>query len=254
MFLVLIIIGFFWCKKENERNFLWFVTLAFFVYTLFILAVGGDFMQFRFMFQIYPLVMAGSVLGLIEFSKRALVLSTCIVGLAVIFSRGPVYLDPEYHMETLQGMDECCAQPGIIYGKRLKEVLPHDVLISTTMVGAMPFYSRLRTIDQLGLNDREVATQGVLMPKFRRGHLKYASEEYLWRRRVNLVFGHPVVCDCQNPCTETGHINVFIKLGWGQRLRSWYLTTREDLTSYFCSNPQNFIITGTECKKPQQFE
>jgi hypothetical protein len=73
-----------------------------------------------------------------------------------------------------------------------RELEGSGAILSTTATGAIPFYSRLATIDQWGLNDLEVALHGNPPRQSRRpGHRRHASLSYLKARGVNLVIGHP---------------------------------------------------------------
>jgi len=60
----------------------------------------------------------------------------------------------------------------------------------TTAAGAIPYYSRLTTIDMLGLNDRWIAQHG-LTRHATPGHRRQPTLDYLLERRVNLMLGHP---------------------------------------------------------------
>jgi hypothetical protein len=68
----------------------------------------------------------------------------------------------------------------------------NTVKIATTAAGAIPYYSRLPTVDMLGLNDKWVARNGPIVSS-RPGHQKRATMEYLVKQNVNLVVGHPQV-------------------------------------------------------------
>jgi hypothetical protein len=64
--------------------------------------------------------------------------------------------------------------------------------IATTAAGAIPFHSRLRTIDMLGLNDPWIARHGLPV-RTQPGHERTAPLAYLLERGVQLVIAHPVV-------------------------------------------------------------
>jgi hypothetical protein len=66
------------------------------------------------------------------------------------------------------------------------------VLIATTAAGAIPYYSGLRTIDMLGLNDPWIARHGRRLTSHA-GHRRIATLDYLESKGVNLVIGHPVM-------------------------------------------------------------
>lgn len=67
------------------------------------------------------------------------------------------------------------------------------VTIATGAAGAIPYFSRLRTIDTLGLNDRWIARHGVELGG-KPGHTKHATMDYLMARGVNLVLEQPYIC------------------------------------------------------------
>src|SRR5690606_34407501 len=113
--------------------------------------------------------------------------------LALAFTPQPTYLDPDFHMETVAGMNACCGETGVRYGKALAAVLPKDVIIATTMAGGMPYYAGVTTIDQYGLTDATIARQPPPERGYRRGHIKLAPIDYLRSRQVNIVIGHPTL-------------------------------------------------------------
>ena len=88
-------------------------------------------------------------------------------------------------------------------GKVLGKIF-HDnseVSIAVTAAGAIPYYSRLKTIDMLGMNDRWVAEHGEILGS-RPGHQRIAPLKYLMERNVNLVISHPLVIDQSAPVTK----------------------------------------------------
>ena len=56
--------------------------------------------------------------------------------------------------------------------------------------GAIPYYSRLPTLDMHGLSDPWIAREGVVVSA-RPGHQRQPPLEYLLERGVHLVIGHP---------------------------------------------------------------
>jgi hypothetical protein len=65
-----------------------------------------------------------------------------------------------------------------------------EVVVATTTAGAIPYYSGLKTVDMLGLNDPWIARHGHIRGR-RTGHQRGATAAYLRDRGVNLVLGHP---------------------------------------------------------------
>jgi hypothetical protein len=127
-------------------------------------------------------------------------------------------------------------------------VLPPDTVIATTMAGGIAYYSRLPTLDQLGLTDREVARHGVPVKPIRRGHAKRAPTSYLLDRGVNLVIHHPRIMSCARPRTKGPGAHVFIRIEGDDCLRTLYLTPTPALSRLFCSQPEIFVVRGFDCR------
>ena len=66
-------------------------------------------------------------------------------------------------------------------GKWLRNDAPSDASIATTAAGIIPYYSRLYTVDILGLNDEWVA-HNVPAHGSRPGHTKSAPRDYILRK------------------------------------------------------------------------
>jgi hypothetical protein len=166
----------------------------------YIIRVGGDFMEFRLLVPIAPLLSILVVWGVeclgSSWAKLAL-LGAAFVG----NFRHPATFEfhPRFRVETVRMLANHIDSPvedwdGI--GRALGSVFPppSDVTIATTAAGAIPFYSGLRTVDMLGLNDTHVARFGTVLGD-RPGHQRIATLDYLEEQRVNLLIGHPVVRD-----------------------------------------------------------
>ena len=70
-------------------------------------------------------------------------------------------------------------------------ILPPDIYIATDCVGAIPYFSRARTLDRLGLTDARVA-HGTATGQRNMAHDKHASLEYARERGVDLWATSPV--------------------------------------------------------------
>jgi hypothetical protein len=242
--------GLWLARSTRVRQFMLFAALCSGLQALYLIAVGGDFMHYRLMFHVYPLLVAGGLAGLAIVAARSAAIALVGSSALALASLAPTVLEDRYHMESLEGMYRCCGLPGIVYGRRLAQALPPDTVIATTMAGGVAYYSKLPTIDQLGLTDREVARHGVRSKEIRRGHSKRAPISYLRRRGVNLVLDHPTQCSCRQPCLNEGAANVFIRMEGDACLRTLYLTQTPALDRHFCSRPQDFVVTGLDCAGP----
>jgi hypothetical protein len=178
--------------------------------------IGGDFMEFRMMTPALapllllalagwraapslrvPIVAALVVVGLhnlaIQLEMRRA--ASDPFSLALSHNRFPFYaIPPAADSVPLLGAHLDHPQDDWIgAGRRLGEVFERspDLLIATTAAGAIPYFSGLRTIDMLGLNDRWIARSGRDVST-RPGHARGATTDYLLERGVDLVLAHPL--------------------------------------------------------------
>jgi arabinofuranosyltransferase len=166
----------------------------------YVVRVGGDFMEFRMLVPMLPFwtlcVLAVPAVCLPR-CRLTLVAAGLVVTLAVAGS---------YHhqttfknvagIESIRGLSRhLTAHRWERVGEVLGEVFrghEDEVMLAVTAAGVIPYHSRLRTIDMLGLSDTMVAAQGIPF-KTQPGHERIASFHYLLRRGVNLVVGHPLI-------------------------------------------------------------
>ena len=85
--------------------------------------------------------------------------------------------------------DQCAA-----IGKWLQKNAPEDGSLATTAAGIIPYYSRLYTVDILGLNDEWVA-HNVPAHGSRPGHTKSAPRDYVLSKGVDYLIYHPTITD-----------------------------------------------------------
>jgi len=170
---------------------LWFV---------YVVVVGGDFMEFRLLIPVLPILFVVIVASLPQDAKlKAALVGTVVLGSishAVTF-HGVGAIESVRHLQAhVLGEDENWRRVGIVLEELFGSMHPAP-LMATTAAGAIPYYSGLPTVDMLGLTDPEVARHGIPVG-VRPGHRRLATTAYLVGRNVNLVLGHPQVL------TETG--------------------------------------------------
>jgi arabinofuranosyltransferase len=162
---------------------------------LYIMRVGGDFMEFRFIVPVLPFVfiLASATLRALQGGRVQAALVTMMV------------LCSLFHAVTFRGTPGVESVPKLrdyitgesgrweLAGKVLGELFPEGgVTIATTAAGAIPYYSKLPAVDMLGINDAWVARNGAIIGP-RAGHQRAATLAYLVERGANLVIGHPLV-------------------------------------------------------------
>jgi len=162
----------------------------------YVISVGGDFMEFRFLIPVTPALMLliAWVWGRLQevAVRRALLL--CCLGASLLHGTTFGGSSGIESVPVLQGHLTASHEQWLQVGKALGETFGEagDVLIATMPAGAIPYVSKLRTVDMLGLSDHWVARFGDTLGK-RPGHTRVATLEYLLRRGVNLLVAHPQV-------------------------------------------------------------
>jgi arabinofuranosyltransferase len=217
------------------------ITLA--AEVVYVIKIGGDFMEFRFMWQLYGLLVLCAVGGVATIAARSLAAGLAVALCMLVMIGRPMQPEPRYTIQSLDEMDGFVTL-GRQVGRKLKEVLPKDTVISTTLAGTLAYFSKLTVIDQWGLNDHYIAHMPFV--HFIRGHVKYAPLPYLYSRGVNLYIEHPILCSCSSLCVES-RPDVFVRMSKGRCLRAWYMTQTPKLTDYFCAHPEWFALSRVTC-------
>ena len=173
-------------KKEKCRGaavLLWGVA----VHTVFVILVGGDVMPaYRFFSPFMPLICLLSAMALAAFVKRPAWVAV-VLTIMVAYNVTQLSIRRELRDRVLNGN---VGRHGKLVGLWMKETFPPDTVIATNTAGSIPYYSKLKTIDMLGLNDvhiahREVPGMGRRSP----GHEKGDGEYVLSRRPAYIQFG-----------------------------------------------------------------
>ncbi len=179
------------------------------VWCLYIIIIGGDFMEFRFMVPITPFLfillayiiyyLIGKLL--IKSWLAASLIAIAILSAASIYhSLNFKYITKDKSLDSIPALSSFYGKYGPFgwgrIGNRLKEDLAGtDAILAMDAVGAIPFYSGLKTIDMWGLNDPYIARYGQIAPKLylRPGHRRRATLDYLKQQKVNLIIGGPTI-------------------------------------------------------------
>jgi arabinofuranosyltransferase len=176
------------------------------VQVAYVIAVGGDFMEFRFVVPLLPplAVALGELLTTPTRIKPALQIAAAIAFLAAFSLRHLATFDGAADA-SIDSVDRMATYYGTVYrndwsllGDSLRAALaPLRPTIACDGAGAIPFFSDLPTIDQLGLNDAWVARHGARPPAAytRPGHQRFATYDYLRERRATFVIGQPIVIE-----------------------------------------------------------
>ncbi|HWL86272.1 MAG TPA: hypothetical protein VNO21_10740, partial [Polyangiaceae bacterium] len=181
--------------EPSERRHLFTMLAAIALWSSYVCKVGGDFMEFRFLVPVFPLMVVVLAWGVRELAVPALL---PIVGGALV-AHSVIYMYNTYdesilmegtNIETIHGLQMHLESPrenwvgiGRFLGARFGG---SDVTISLGAAGAIPYYSGLRTVDIFGLSDPWIARYGAPYGS-RPGHSRVAPLSYLQKSRVVLA-------------------------------------------------------------------
>ncbi|UCG43077.1 MAG: hypothetical protein JSU73_00220 [candidate division WOR-3 bacterium] len=180
------------------------MTMAWFGY---VVVVGGDFIEFRFLVPVAPALFLLTAFlawyGLGSVLKRNR-LALPVLSLVVLVAASVVHAHRFQHTTPDLTLDSISTLAGFYdinpdhdwscIGRKLGTDLEGTgAVLALGAVGSIPFYSRLRTVDMLGLNERGA---GRLFParayvRPRPGHRLRAGLGYLRQKRVNFVVANP---------------------------------------------------------------
>lgn len=179
--------------RPTQQSFLFFVLIA--VYVVYVLSVGGDRFEFRFLVVIFPYLYWLIVSALVWLWERekpvvrglAGVLGILLVVSTLVGSHRPEARRERFGVQSISGANNY-AKRRAEEGKFLRTLIDEGTLSPETVLcvggaGAIPYYTRLETIDRRGLNDRYIAR----LPIDERGiiaHEHDAPLDYMQKRGV----------------------------------------------------------------------
>jgi arabinofuranosyltransferase len=170
-------------------------------YLAYILYVGGDIFEFRFMVIIFPylywliadgmaLVFTATYFGGSFRHVTKFVAVTAAVGLiwtTHYASINPIPYSNRASNNTLGNIkiyaDSRAAQGKFIRSLIDEGILPQDIVLGVGGAGAVPYYTKLPTVDRRGLNDVYIAHLPAT-GKGRAGHQRHAPYDYLVEKNV----------------------------------------------------------------------
>lgn len=190
-------------KESANSEFLVLCNLILLSEAIYFLSIGGDFMEFRFIVPLLPILFL-SILSILydNLGKSFVLLLITVLPISSLYFR----MKDRMHfitsfsfsgIESIKTLEDHLNNPienWNLIGKRLNEYLGKtNARIAVTAAGSIPYYSKLHTVDMLGLSDRNIKDpekfESLLEAKS--GHKKYASFRYLKEQGVNIVIGHP---------------------------------------------------------------
>jgi arabinofuranosyltransferase len=163
----------------------------------YVVRVGGDFMEYRFIVPALPLAFLATYWVMCTLDSqpvRAAVLTSIVMAGGMATYSSPTVPKPVGAPLPLEQLAVTPEQEWFEIGTVLGEAFAHSVhpTIAVVPSGVIPYRSRLPSVDMLGLNDREVRNF-LYFPDQLVGHRYLAPLDLLMRRRVHFLIAHPVV-------------------------------------------------------------
>jgi arabinofuranosyltransferase len=163
----------------------------------YVIRVGGDFMEYRFVVPVLPVAFAATywiMSVLIPQPLRAALLTSLVIAGGMITYASPKVPKP---LGSPLPLVDLAMRPqdewfeiGTVLGAAFADgVKPRIAVVPS---GVIPYRSRLPSLDMLGLTDPEVQ-RFTRLPDALVGHRRLAPLDLLERRGVNFLIGFPVV-------------------------------------------------------------
>lgn len=163
-------------------------------YTAFAVATGGDWMPaYRMLAPVLPLACVGLArlwhvgLGDGAFGPGSRRTAAALAGAACttlwMGTWQPKMLPRTRELRSLVASE-------VRMGEWFRRRLPPGTLMATFASGAIPFHSRLPTLDLLGLTDEHIARRGQRLPRGGPGHIAQDYPYVVARRPAVVVFLH----------------------------------------------------------------
>jgi hypothetical protein len=194
-FVLLLVLGiFFYFKMKNRKTvrFLSGSTLPlcppiFLIFTLYITAVGGDFMPaYRFYAPLMPILILWAI-QMFSMEKPVWLIILLIITFNNIYQT--FFNNELYRMIS----DYQLVAHGKMSGEWLKKNCPPSTILATNTIGSVPYYSDLYAIDMLGITDSHIAHRQLNdMGRNYPGHEK-GDGVYIMKRYPDIIlFGGPL--------------------------------------------------------------
>jgi len=173
------------------------------VWFLYVCAVGGDFMEYRFMVVVIPVLafVAAFLINRFQSVRMEVVLIATLLVFSGVHRIAPTVVPypvltfrelshwPNESKTTWKGMGELLNRE-LNRGDEESAAAP---VIAVEPLGVLPYYADLPTVDMLGLTDPGIARNGDPIGLYYPGHVRMATVGQLQDRNVNLVLGLPLM-------------------------------------------------------------
>ncbi len=164
-------------KHRNVSSQIDFAVFFIILWSGYLIYIGGDIYYERFIVALIPMGIYTTI-TLFEASNNKSIWISAFVAILVIQS---VFVVSDGRFKYSLNKYDCW----ITAGKFLGANYP-GASLAVDAAGKIPYFSGLRTIDMLGLNDKHIAKMEPQTPNFRPGHLKF-DPLYVLSKKPDLI-------------------------------------------------------------------
>jgi len=152
----------------------------------YMILVGGDYMpSFRFYAPLLPLLCLAAGLAIASAHRRP----WPAIAVALLIAAQNYYYWNHGEKSGINLQKDRVAERGRAVGVWLQKHAPPDALLATNTAGSIPFYSKLPTVDMLGLTDATIAHRDIHLGHRFTGHEKSDGKYVLSRKPDYIQFG-----------------------------------------------------------------
>ena len=204
-------------RPESARVLQWMCRLWMPSTVLYVIAVGGDFLDlYRFYVPLLPLVVLWSAVLLTIIWERlprkvGLIGALVTIGLLglhgswqfALRARALQISEPSRQVRQIEplGWTKLYGQRWSATGRWLATAAESNDWMTTTAAGAMPFFAGISNLDQFGLCDAYVARHGHVVSS-RPGHERFAPWPYVLARRPAFIVFAEQISETPQPLTR----------------------------------------------------
>ncbi len=172
-------------RRERSRRPVLVLSVAVVLHLLYVVSVGDDGLRIH-RFYVPVLAPLAFLVGLLFASdlRPRWLRGVGAVTVAFLAAFSTFSMNPRLLTAMRRGMLPY-QEGNIKLGRHLAATRDPDTLIAVAAAGAIPYYSRLPTIDMYGLNDAYIAHRPF--PERRRGRLMKWDNAYVLSRRPDLI-------------------------------------------------------------------
>lgn len=242
LFPYVLLVGVKYSKLSKENSAFGMIAGLAIIWFAYVIWVGGDFMEFRFLVQALPFIGISIIYALYRLINNKKVVLVLTGGMLLGNINSFFTIEQTvvtYGIETVESLAFHLSeddQNWVDIGKRLNEVFgDNDVSVALAAAGAIPYYSKLHSVDYLGLCDAKIPEIGHKLSKVP-GHRIIAPLEYIFNRHVNLLI------DPINYMVPNNEVQQLVRSSnWGL-MNKMHLKINERVNGYYITEAVWIVI------------